>query len=134
MCHQTVSLIARHLEANGIPTVIMGCGKDIVEHVGAPRFLFSDFPLGNAAGKPNDIESQAYTMELALKVLETAVGPRTTMQSPLRWSEDASWKLDFSNIEQMSDEEIARRRAEFDRNKQIAKARRERDIKAAAAE
>ena len=129
-----MSLIARHLEANGIPTVIMGCGKDIVEHVGAPRFLFSDFPLGNAAGKPNDIESQAYTMELALKVLETAVGPRTTVQSPLRWSEDASWKLDFSNIEQMSDEEIARRRAEFDRNKQIEKARRERDIKAAAAE
>ena len=129
-----MSLIARHLEANGIPTVIMGCGKDIVEHVGEPRFLFSDFPLGNAAGKPNDIESQAYTMELALKVLETAVGPRTTVQSPLRWSEDASWKLDFSNIEQMSDEEIARRRAEFDRNKQIAKARRERDIKAAAAE
>ena len=129
-----MSLIARHLEANGIPTVIMGCGKDIVEHVGAPRFLFSDFPLGNAAGKPNDIESQAYTMELALKVLETAVGPRTTMQSPLRWSEDASWKLDFSNIEQMSDEEIAHRRAEFDRNKQIAKARRERDIKAVAAE
>ena len=129
-----MSLIARHLEANGIPTVIMGCGKDIVEHVGAPRFLFSDFPLGNAAGKPNDIESQAYTIELALKVLETAVGPRTTVQSPLRWSEDASWKLDFSNIEQMSDEEIARRRAEFDRNKQLAKARRERDIKAAAAE
>ena len=129
-----MSLIARHLEANGIPTVIMGCGKDIVEHVGAPRFLFSDFPLGNAAGKPNDIQSQAFTMELALKVLETAVGPRTTVQSPLRWSEDASWKLDFSNIEQMSDEEIARRRAEFDRNKQIAKARRERDIKAAASE
>ena len=129
-----MSLIARHLEASGIPTVIMGCGKDIVEHVGAPRFLFSDFPLGNAAGRPNDVESQAYTMELALKVLETAVGPRTTVQSPLRWSEDASWKLDFSNIEQMSDEEIARRRAEFDRNKQIAKERRERDIKAAAAE
>ncbi len=129
-----MSLIARHLEANGIPTVIMGCGKDIVEHVGAPRFLFSDFPLGNAAGKPNDIQSQAFTMELALKVLETAVGPRTTVQSPLRWSEDASWKLDFSNIEQMSDEEIARRRAEFDRNKQIAKERRERDIKTAAAE
>ena len=134
MCHQTVSLIARYLEENGIPTVIMGCGKDIVEHVGAPRFLFSDFPLGNAAGKPDDVGSQAFTMELALKVLESAIGPRTTVQSPLRWSDDASWKLDFSNIEQMSDEEIARRRAEFDRNKQIAKERRERDIKAAAAE
>ena len=134
MCHQTVSLIARYLEENGIPTVIMGCAKDIVEHVGAPRFLFSDFPLGNAAGKPDDVGSQAFTMDLALKVLESAIGPRTTVQSPLRWSDDASWKLDFSNIEQMSDEEIARRRAEFDRNKQIAKERRERDIKAAAAE
>ena len=112
----------------------MGCGKDIVEHVGAPRFLFSDFPLGNAAGKPDDVGSQAFTMDLALKVLESAIGPRTTVQSPLRWSDDASWKLDFSNIEQMSDEEIARRRAEFDRNKQIAKERRERDIKAAAEE
>ncbi len=134
MCHQTVSLIARYLEENGIPTVIMGCAKDIVEHVGAPRFLFSDFPLGNAAGKPDDVGSQAFTMDLALKVLESAIGPRTTVQSPLRWSDDASWKLDFSNIEQMSDEEIARRRAEFDRNKQIAKERRERDIKAAAEE
>ena len=134
MCHQTVSLIARYLEENSIPTVIMGCAKDIVEHVGAPRFLFSDFPLGNAAGKPDDVGSQAFTIELALKVLESAIGPRTTVQSPLRWSDDASWKLDFSNIEQMSDEEIARRRAEFDRNKQIAKERRERDIKAAAEE
>ena len=129
-----MSLIARYLEENGIPTVIMGCAKDIVEHVGAPRFLFSDFPLGNAAGKPDDVGSQAFTMDLALKVRESAIGPRTTVQSPLRWSDDASWKLDFSNIEQMSDEEIARRRAEFDRNKQIAKERRERDIKAAAEE
>jgi tRNA U54 and U55 pseudouridine synthase Pus10 len=43
------------------------------------------------------------------------------MQSPLRWKDDASWKLDFSNIEKMSPEEIARRRAEFDRQKEIAK-------------
>jgi hypothetical protein len=36
-----VSLVARHLEADGLPTVIMGCAKDIVEHCGVPRFLFS---------------------------------------------------------------------------------------------
>ena len=80
-----MSLVARHLEANGIPTVVMGCAKDIVEHVGVPRFLFSDFPLGNAAGKPNDPDSQAFTIELALEVLESSPGPRTTVQSPLRW-------------------------------------------------
>ena len=124
VCHQTSALVARHLEANGIPTVVMGCAKDIVEHAAAPRFLFSDFPLGNSAGKPHDVDSQALTLELALRLLESASGARTTMQSPLRWSEDASWKLDYNNIAQMSPEELARRRAEFDKQKEIARGNR----------
>ena len=120
-----MSLIARHLEANGLPTVIMGCAKDIVEHCGVPRFLFSDFPLGNAAGRPHDPDSQRQTLDLALRLLETAAGPRTTMQSPLRWPTDPTWKLDFSNIDQLSEAEIARRRQEFDKSKAVAKQRRE---------
>jgi hypothetical protein len=119
-----VSLVARHLEANGIPTVIMGSAKDIVEYAGAPRFLFTDFPLGNSAGRPNDPESQAFTMELALDLLESATGPRTTLQSPLRWSDDPAWKLDFSNVEQMSEEEIAKRKADFMKVKEVAKMQR----------
>lgn len=129
MCHQTVSLAARTLEAQGIPTVVMGCAKDIVEYVGVPRFLFSDFPLGNPGGKPKDAASQTATLELALQVLEGAPGPRTTVQNPIRWNADALWKLDYSNIEQMSKEEIARRRAEFDRGKEVAKARLAEDLK-----
>ena len=114
VCHQTTSLVARLLEEAGIATVVMGCARDIVEHVGVPRLLFSDFPLGNAAGRPNDRSSQAFTLELALKILETAPGPRTTVQSPLRWSESPDWKLDYCNVERLTPEEIARRRAEFD--------------------
>ncbi len=125
VCHQTCSLVARHLEANGIATVVMGCAKDIVEHAAVPRFLFSDFPLGNSAGKPHDPASQAQTLELALRVLESAPGPRTTMQSPLRWSADASWKLDYLNIERMPPEELARRRREFDEQKAAARSIRE---------
>src|SRR5437660_2250631 len=125
VCHQTVSLIARHLEANGIATVVMGCAKDIVEHCGVPRFLFSDFPLGNSAGKPHDAHSQATTLELALRLLESAREPRTTVRSPLRWSENADWKLDYSNPERLSAEEIGRLRAEFDRGKDTARAMRE---------
>jgi D-proline reductase (dithiol) PrdB len=122
VCHQTVSIVARVLEAAGISTVIMGSAKDIVEHVGVPRLLFSDFPLGHAAGRPNDPESQATTLELALKLLETATAPRTTVQSPLEWREDHSWKQDYSNAARLSPEEIARRRAEFDKGKAEAKA------------
>jgi hypothetical protein len=125
VCHQSVSLCARQLEDAGIATVVMGCAKDIVEYVGVPRFLFSDFPLGNAAGRPKDPASQAATLELALKLLESAPGPRTTMQSPLVWSASPDWKLDFQNIARMSPDEIARRRAEFDKQKKIAKGLRE---------
>jgi len=115
-----VGLAARHLEANGLPTVIMGCAKDIVEHCGVPRFLFSDFPLGNSCGKPLEPDTQRFTLDLALKVLESAVGPRTTVQSPLRWNDDGDWKLDYNNLERMPPEEIAKRRAEFDKVKQVA--------------
>jgi hypothetical protein len=121
VCHQTSALVARHLEANGIPTVVMGCAKDIIEHAAVPRFLFSDFPLGNSAGKPHDLASQELTLELALRVLESAIGPQTTMQSPLRWNADGKWKLDYNNIEQMDPEELARRRREFDQQKEIAR-------------
>ena len=125
VCHQSVSLVARHLEANGIPTVIVGCAKDIVERCGVPRFLFNDFPLGNSAGKPHDAESQETTLELALLLLETAAEPRTTLQSPLRWSDSPEWKLDYCNAARMSPGELARRRAEFDRGREAAKAIRE---------
>ncbi|HEX9719976.1 MAG TPA: reductase [Ramlibacter sp.] len=121
VCHQTLSLVARHLEGSGIATVVMGCAKDIVEHVGVPRFLFSDFPLGSAAGRPHDPDSQASTLELALRVLESSPGPRTTMQSPLRWSESHDWKLDYSNVERVTPEELALLRTEFDRAKAVAK-------------
>ncbi|MEO8278416.1 MAG: reductase [Ideonella sp.] len=127
VCHQSVSLIARQLEAAGIATVVMGCAKDIVEYVGVPRLLFSDFPLGNAAGRPGDLASQDFTLRLALQLLEAAPAARTTVQSPLRWSVDALWKHDYCNIAQLSSDEIARRRADFDAAKTTAKALRAAD-------
>jgi hypothetical protein len=127
VCHQTVSLAARALEQNGISTVVMGCAKDIVELAGVPRFLFSDFPLGNSAGRPKDPDSQALTLELALRLLESATGPRTTVQSPLRWSASADWKRDYCNIERLSSEEIERRRAAFEKAKAQARQVKERE-------
>lgn len=124
VCHQTLSLAARGLEAAGIATVVMGCAKDIVEHAGVPRFLFSDFPLGNAAGKPHDRDSQRDTLERALALLESATAPRTTVQSPQRWAADGAWKRDYSNPALLPPEELARRRAEWDAAKVTVKANR----------
>ena len=125
VCHQSVSLAARALEDEGISTVIMGCARDIVEHVGVPRLLFSDFPLGNTAGKSGDAASQDLTLKRALDLLEDAQAPRTTVQSPLAWSTDHGWKLDYCNVERLSPDEIARRRVEFNRGKETAREIRE---------
>jgi len=119
-----VGLVARHLEASGVSTVIMGCAKDIVEHCGVPRFVWSDFPLGNSAGRPFDPASQALTLELALRLLESAPAARTTVASPLRWPAEG-WKRRYLDAGKLSPEEIAERRREFDVVKAVAKAKRE---------
>ena len=99
MCHQTVSLVARHLEANGIATVILGSARDIVEHCGVPRFVFTDFPLGNPCGKPRDPAMQRAIVATALDLLESAPAPRTTVQTPFVWGADHSWRDRFMRTE-----------------------------------
>ena len=46
------------------------------------------------------------------------------MQSPQRWSDDASWKLDYNNLAKLTPEEIAERRKEFDVVKAVIKTKR----------
>lgn len=94
-----MSLIARHLEENGIPTVVIGSGKDIVEHCGVARFLYQDFPLGNPCGHPWDAEMQTATVRQALSLLETVEEPRTTVQTPFQWkAEDPDWRERYNRI------------------------------------
>jgi D-proline reductase (dithiol) PrdB len=128
ICHQTMALVARHLESAGIPTVLMGAAKDIVEACGVPRFVFSDVPLGNAAALPHDTASQDATLALALGLLETAFAPRTTVQSPLRWTGEADWKRHVMDVSSLTPERLERMRAEFDRTKQVSHARRAQDL------
>jgi len=121
VCHQSVSLAARALESSGIATVIMGCALDVVEHVGVPRFLFSNFPLGNSAGLPGNFESQLAIARLSLELLDTALKSRTTIQSPFVWNGDTDWKSNYSNAKLLSCDEIDKRRGEFDKGKQDAR-------------
>ena len=95
-----MSLVARHLEENGIPTIIIGAARDIVEHCGVPRFLFADFPLGSPCGEPENVAMQRGIMELALDLLETAASPRTTVQVPVVWPKGEAWKATVFTPEQ----------------------------------
>ena len=105
-------LIARHLEANGIPTVILGSALDIVEHCGVPRFVFADFPLGNPCGKPYEVDMQRSIVTACIELFETADRPRTTTRIPYRWSEDESWRARYLEVRPEDVAELAARGAE----------------------
>lgn len=102
-----MSLASRHLEANGIPTVILGSARDIVEQTGVARFVFSDFPLGNSAGKPDDVEMQRAIVGIALDLLEEARFPRTTIQTPFRWDDD-TWRASYMRVDDSTRDALQR--------------------------
>ena len=110
MCHQTVGLAARHLEEHGIPTVTFGCARDIVERCGVPRFVFSDFPLGNPTGRPRDLDMQRAVLLMGLDLLVNATAPGVTVPTPYVWSEDTSWKDKvFTKEQPFQDEETTQK-------------------------
>ncbi len=87
-----MSLISRYLEENGIPTVVIGAARDIVEHCGVARFLFVDFPLGSPCGEPWNVEQQSDIFQQALDLLSEAQEPRTTRTPDYNWSKGDDWK------------------------------------------
>ncbi len=122
-----MSLVARHLEANGIPTVILGSARDIVEQCGVPRLVFTDFPLGNPTGKPYDVSMQRSIVGYGLDLLETARFPRTTVQTPYQWDETGEWRANFMRVDESNAAVLRRagemRRAQQERRKREGRAR-----------
>jgi D-proline reductase (dithiol) PrdB len=95
-----VSLVARHLEANGLPTVIIGSALDVVEHCGVPRLLFTDFPLGNPCGHPWRPDMQRAIVAQAIGLLDSAEQPRTTVKAPFVWKEEgAAWRPRYGRVD-----------------------------------
>jgi hypothetical protein len=92
VCHQTVCLIARHLESRGIPTLCMASALDIVQAGNPPRAVFVDYPLGHTTGKPFDPTDQHAVVKAALLALERITRPGEIVHLPQRWSEGEEWK------------------------------------------
>jgi len=93
-----VSLTARYLEENGIPTVIIGSALDIVTHCAVPRFLFTDLPLGNPLGIPGDKRMQQQVVDLGLSLFESATQPGMVVNAPVRWSESEEWRARYAEV------------------------------------
>jgi hypothetical protein len=87
-----VSLIARHLESAGTPTVCLASAYDITSAGCPPRALFVDYPLGHTSGRPFDPEDQYEITRAGVAALETNQEAGILIDLSRRWSEDDSWK------------------------------------------
>lgn len=94
--------------------MVLGSARDIVELCGVPRLVFNDFPLGNPMGVPGDTSMQQRTLEYGFELLESALHPRTTMQTPFVWPGENDWRESYARVKP----------AELDRLRQMGEERR----------
>ncbi len=87
-----MGLIAREIEARGIPTLCFSSARSITEAVHPPRAVFLDFPLGHTTGKPGDPSSQRDILLAGFDALTTIDTPGTILDLPWQWGEDDAWK------------------------------------------
>jgi D-proline reductase (dithiol) PrdB len=71
LCHQSQGLVARAIEAAGIPTMTLAVVKDVVTNVRPPRTALYDGEFGSVAGKPNWPEHQRRILDESLRLIES---------------------------------------------------------------
>ncbi len=87
-----MGLVAREVEAAGIPTLSMTSALDITRAVNPPRAAFLDYPLGHTTGKPHDSALQRAIMLEALGAFTSLRKPGQVKPLPFCWDEGDTWK------------------------------------------
>jgi D-proline reductase (dithiol) PrdB len=75
LCNQSVGLIQRIFEEQGISTVSISLNLAITKKVMPPRALYPGFSLGHPLGRPHDMEMQVRVLYDALSLLEMDLEP-----------------------------------------------------------
>lgn len=70
LCHQSIGLIARAVEAAGIPTMMLAVEREVVDRVHPPRCGFYKGEFGSVSGQPNWKEHQLRILDEALRLIE----------------------------------------------------------------
>jgi D-proline reductase (dithiol) PrdB len=89
-----VGLVARVIEAAGIPTVTLNMIWVYQNLVGMPRVAAIEHPFGRPYGDVGDAPTQAAVLRAALGVFERALQPGHVEHLPFTWHqkpEDTDW-------------------------------------------
>jgi len=87
-----VGLIARVIEAAGVPTLTMTSAWDITAAVRPPRSAFVHHPLGHQTGRPGDLNGQVAIVRAALEAAWRLERPGEIVRLPFQWPGDDGWE------------------------------------------
>lgn len=71
LCHQSIALVARAIEAAGIPTMMLAVERAVIDRTRPPRTAFYNGKLGSVVGEPNAKLYQLRVLDEALRWIET---------------------------------------------------------------
>jgi hypothetical protein len=80
-----VPVLARWIEAAGIPTVLVTMMPDVADALLTPRVVGVESPFGHPFGMPHDRRTQRRVLETALTVLSGAARPGTRVDLDAEW-------------------------------------------------
>ena len=89
-----MGLVARKVEAAGIPTVTLNMIWPFQRLIGMPRVAAIEHPFGRPYGDVGDAETQRAVLRAALQVFDRASGPGHVEHLPFVWHEapsDTRW-------------------------------------------
>jgi D-proline reductase (dithiol) PrdB len=84
-----VGLIARTIEAAGIPTVCVIGLKEIAEKVRPPRTVYLKWPFGHPLGEAGNRAQQLTVINYALRALYSIHVPGTILEPGWRWRRES---------------------------------------------
>lgn len=70
LCHQSIALVARALEMERIPTMMLAVDRELVERVRPPRAAYYANETGSVVGHPDWPEHQRRVLDEALRLIE----------------------------------------------------------------
>jgi D-proline reductase (dithiol) PrdB len=80
-----VPVLARHIEAAGIPTVVVTMMPATAAQLVAPRVVGVELPFGHPFGMPGDRRTQRLVLEKALIVLAGSSSPGARVDIDAEW-------------------------------------------------
>ncbi len=84
-----VPVLARAIEAAGVPTVTVTMMPVLAEKYRSSRIIGVEFPFGHSFGVVNEAEMQTRILTAALRLLVSAEGPEDRVDVDEKWPGDA---------------------------------------------